>query len=78
MFLCFWLPKIPCIIITTSYCWPNLEELCNMWTDDVNSAANLPDYCPVNWEDLGTRLSCFGSEYKNGGTFHLFHEEEIG
>ena len=23
-------------------------------------------------------MSCFGSEYKNGGTFHSFHEEELG
>ena len=32
----------------------------------------------VNREDLGTRLSCFGSEYKMEQHFHLFHEEEIG
>ena len=46
-----------------------------MWTDDVNSATKMPNYWTVNWEDVETRLSCFGSEYKNGGTFH---EEEIG
>ena len=34
-----------------------------MWNDDVNRAAKLPVYWPVNWEDLGTSLSCFGSEY---------------
>ena len=27
---------------------------------------------------MGTRLSCFGTEYKNGGTFRSFLEEEIG
>ena len=55
-----------------------MEEFCDMWTDDVKSAAKLPDYWTVNWKDQGTRLSCFGSEYKNGGTFHSFQEEEIG
>ena len=28
----------------------------------------------MNWEDLGTRLSCFGIQ--NGWTFHSFHEKE--
>ena len=35
-----------------------------MWTDDVNRAAKWPDYWTVNREDLGTRLSCFDSEYR--------------
>ena len=30
----------------------------------VYRAAKLPDYGTVNREDLGTRLSCFGSEHK--------------
>ena len=47
-------------------------------TDDVNRAAKLPDYWTVNREDLGTRLGCLRGEYKNGGTFHLFHEHEMG
>ena len=38
-----------------------------------------PDYSTaINREYLETRLSCFGSEYKNGRTFYSFHEEEIG
>ena len=43
--------------------------------NDVNRAAKLPDY----WhDDMGTRLSCVGSDKKSGRTFHSFHEEEVG
>jgi len=31
----------------------------------------------VNREDLGTRLSCFSSEYKMAGHFTQFREEEL-
>ena len=35
--------------------------------------------CTVNREDLGTSLSCFGCDTKNGrtvgGTFYSFHDE---
>ena len=55
-----------------------MEEFCDMWTDDVNRAAKLPDYWFVNPDDLATRLSCFGSEYKMAEHFHSFHEEEVG
>ena len=43
-----------------------------MGTDDVNRAAKLPDYCTVNREDLETRLSCLGSEYKTADHFTRF------
>ena len=58
--------------IITSYCRPNLEEDNIMWTDDVNRAAKLLSYWTVNREDLGTRLSCFGSEYKMAEHFTRF------
>ena len=37
-----------------------------MWylTNDVKSAAKSPDYWTINREDLGRRLSCFGSDCK--------------
>ena len=41
-----------------------------MGTDDVNRAAKLPD--------LGTRLTCFGSEYKTAEYFTRFTSEELG
>ena len=44
------------LFIVTSYCEPNLEEFCDMWTDDVHRAAKMPDYYTVNWENLETRL----------------------
>ena len=56
---------------------PNLEELCDMWTDDVNRAGKLPDYWTVNREDLGTRLTCFGSDYKTAEYFTRFTSEEL-
>ena len=43
-----------------------------MWTDDVNRAAKWPDYLTVNLEDLGTRLSCFDSEYRMAEHFTRF------
>ena len=49
-----------------------------MGTDDVNRAAKLPDYCTVNREDLGTRLSCFGSEYKTADHFTRFTKNKLG
>ena len=64
--------------IVTSYCRLNLEEFCDIWTDKVNRAAELPDYWTFNWEDLGMRLSCFWQWVQNAGTFHLFHEEWVG
>ena len=71
-------PKSHAWFVITSYCRPNLEEVCNMWTDGINRVAKLPDYWVVNREDLGTRLSCFRWWVQNGGMFHLFHEEEVG
>ena len=41
IFLRFWLAKSTRIIHLTSYCWPNLEELCDLSTDDVKSAVQL-------------------------------------
>ena len=49
-----------------------------MGTNDVNRAAKLPDYWTVNREDLGTRLTCFGSEYKTAEYFTRFMSEELG
>ena len=49
-----------------------------MGTNDVNRAAKLPDYCTVNREDLGTRLTCFGSEYKTVEYFTRLTSEELG
>ena len=46
--------------IITSFCRPNLKELCDTSTDDVNRAAKLPNDWTVNIEELGMRLSCFG------------------
>ena len=40
--------------------------------------SKVADFWTVNREHLWTRLSCFGSEYKNGGTFHWFYQQEIG
>lgn len=31
-----------------------------------------------NLEALGMRLCCFNRERQNGGTFCMFHKEEIG
>ena len=45
---------------------------------DVKCVAKLPDYRTINLRDLAKKLSCFGSEKKNGGKFRSFHEEEIG
>ena len=44
----------------------------------TSKVQQLPDYWIVSQEDLGTRLSCFGGENRNDGTFHSFHQEEIG
>ena len=41
--------------------WKNFAD---MWTVGVMCAAKLPDYWTVDWENLGMRLSCSGSEYK--------------
>ena len=32
--------------------------------NDDNRAVKLPDYCTVNREDLRTRFSCFGGDFK--------------
>ena len=79
IFLRFWLAKIPRIIhhnqlLSTT----NLEELYEMWTDDVNRAAKLPRYWTVTREDLGTRMSCFGSEYKMYEHFTRFTRTKKG
>ena len=39
--------------IITSFCGPNLKELCDTSTDDVSRAAKLPNDWTVNREDLG-------------------------
>ena len=50
-----------------------LKELCDTSTGDVNRAAKSPNDCTVNREDLGMRLSCFGTiKMQTAGTFHLF------
>ena len=50
-----------------------MEEFSVMKTDgDVNRAAKLPDNQTGNREDLETRLSCFGSEYKVAEHFTRF------
>ena len=74
--------KIPCIIHHNQLLSTNLQEFCDMWTDDVNRAAKLTDYWTVSREDQGTRLSCLLVVIivviQNGRTFHSFQEEEIG
>ena len=79
VFLRFWLAKITRIIRHNQLLFrPHLEEyfaILNQWRQKWSK---FPDYWTVNREDLGTRLICFGSESKHGGTFHSFHQEEIG
>jgi len=79
VFLRFWLAKITRIIHHNQLLFrPHLEEyfaILNQWRQKWSK---LPDYWTVNREDLDTRLSCFVSESKNGGTFHLCPQEEIG
>ena len=53
-------------------CRPNLEELCDMLTDDINPAAKLPNYWTVNQGDLGMTSRSFGSKYKMGEHFTRF------
>ena len=71
------LPSQRLLLVITSYCRPNLEEFChsNRWHQKWSP---LADGWTVNRENLGTSLSCFGSDNKNGETFHMFHQEEIG
>ena len=47
----------------------------NRWRQKCSPVA---DGWTVNRENVGTSLSCFGSDNKNGETFHTFHQEEIG
>ena len=79
VFLRFWLAKITRIIRHNQLLFrANLEEyfaILNQWRQKWSK---LPDYWTVNREHSGTRLICFGSESKNGWTFHSFHQEEIG
>ena len=44
-------------------------RLMNWWRQKCSLLAGK---CTVNREDLGTRLSCFGCENKNGGHFTRF------
>ena len=79
VFLRFRLAKIARIIRHNQLLFrAHLEEyfaILNQWRQKWSK---LPDYWSVNREDLGTRLICFGSESKNGGTFQSFHHQEIG
>ena len=54
-----------------------LKELCDTSTGDVNRAAKSPNDCTVNREDLGMRLSCFGTKCKLPEHSTCF-KEEIG
>ena len=47
-------------------------RLMNRWHQKCSVLAG---WGTVNWEDLGTRLNCFGCENKNGGTFYLFDDD---
>ena len=44
--------------------WTKFETISRYVKNDVNRAAKLLDYWTVNQEDLGSRLSCFGSDCK--------------
>ena len=52
----------------TSCCWPNLEwifVILNRWCqNDVKKCSLVAGYWTVDRENLGTRLSCFGSYSK--------------
>ena len=68
-----WL-KVDAWFTITSYWWPNLEEFCVYWGNDVKNAAHYRlRHCYR--EELGTRLSCFGCENKNGGHYNHFKSE---
>ena len=72
IFLRFWLAKSTRIIhhnhlLMTKF--GRILQLINGWRQKCSTSAN---YCSVNQEDLGTRLSCFGCENKNGGHFTCF------
>ena len=64
MFLRFWFAKIPRI---TSYCWLkwNNFAICEKWRQ--LRGLKLPENWTVNRVGLGTRLSCFGTEYVQNG-----------
>ena len=62
IFLHFWLAKITRIIHQNQLPLNKFVRILRYWSDDVNCAAKLPDYWTINQEDLGMRLSCFGSD----------------
>ena len=79
IFLRFWMAKITCMthhnqLLLTKF--GRIFPLINRWRQKCSTIAGQ---CTVNREDLGTRLSCFGCEKKNGrtvgGTFYSFHDE---
>ena len=80
IFLLFWLAKSASIIhhnrlLLTKF--GRILRLIKRWRQKFSTVAGL---CTVDREDLGTRLSCFGCEKKNGrkmvgGTFYSFHDE---
>ena len=79
IFLRFWLAKSIRIIHHNQLLLTKFERilrLINRWHQKCSTVAGQ---CTVNWEDLGTRLSCFGCEKINvrtvGGTFYSFHDE---
>ena len=72
IFLRFWLPKIPRIIHHNKLLTTKFGRILRYVKNDVNRAAKLPDYWTVNREDLGTRLSSFGGDYKIPAHFTRF------
>ena len=76
LFLRFWLAKTSRIIhhnqlLLTKY-GRNLQYVKN----NVKSAVKLPDCWTFNWEDLWTRLSCFGCDFKMAGHFPCFKSKK--
>ena len=76
LFLRFWLAKTSRIIhhnqlLLTKY-GRNLQYVKN----NVKSAVKLPDCWTFNWEDLWTRSSCFGCDFKMAGHFPSFKSKK--
>ena len=68
--------KFPCRNVKRKIS-PKWDDV-NWWRQSTR-AAKLRDYWTVNREDLGTRLNCFGSEYKTADHLTRFTKKiELG
>ena len=77
MFLRFWLAKIPCIIHHNQLLLTQFgRRLGDMWKMTSIVQQNCQIFEPVNQEDHGMRLSCFGSDYKMVEHFPHFRRKK--